>query len=115
MAKYGACHMKFMKVRSMNDNYCYLGECNESRGRVYIPTLDRAFSYSEVTFVEDLSSNHVYGIFGLSRKVKLDTDDFGYDASYIRGDLTGFDIKRIEKEYNRIRKPSKFEGRFDRK
>ena len=114
MAKYNSSSMKFMKVVSRNDNYCYLGECNESRGRVYIPTLDKSFSYSEVCFVENLSSGHVYGIFGLSRKVKLDTDDFGYDASYIRGNLTGFDIKRIEKEYNRIRKPSKFDGRFDR-
>lgn len=114
MAKYGACHMKFMKVRGKDDNYYYLGECNDSRRRVYIPTLDKSFSYDEVTMGDKLSASHVYGIFGLSRKVKLDSDDFGYDASYIKGDLSGLDIRRIEKEYNRNRRPSNFDNRFDR-
>ena len=114
MAKYSSTSMKFMKVISKNDDYCYLGECSDEKGRVFIPTLNKSFSYSEVCFIENLSSNHVYGIFGLSRKVKLDTDDFGYDASYIKGDFSGFDIKRIEKEYNRTRRPSNFDNRFNR-
>ena len=115
MAKYNATTMRFMKIRSKNDDYYYLGECSDERRKVYVPTLDKSFSYDEVVIGDKLSSDHVYGIFGLSRKVKLETDDFGYDASYIKGDLTGFDVKRIEKEYNCTRKPSKFEGRFDRK
>ena len=114
MAKYICVGMRFMKVRSKNDNYYFLGECNDRLRRVHIPTLGKSFSYEEVVFGEELSSEHLSGSFLLERKVKTELDDFGYVSSYIKGNLSGGDIKRIEKEYNREKKPSKEDRRFTR-
>lgn len=61
--------MRFMKVPGKKDYY--LGECNDDGRRVYIPTLNKYFSYEDVYFEERLTGYHLDDIFVYQKKLRL--------------------------------------------
>lgn len=100
MSKYLVRDLCFMKVNKKNDNYYYLGMCNSDVRRVYIPTLNKNFSYDEVSFGSDLTSDYVCSIPSFNKRQKYELDDFGYlEASGI-AIVNESDIKKIEKYRN---------------
>ena len=95
--KYFIRDLKFMKVKEKKDNYYYLGIYNSDVSRVYIPTLNDSFAYSEITFGVDLTSEYVESVPGFSKKVKYELDDFGNMESGGLSILTESEIKKVEK------------------
>lgn len=103
----------FMRIKG--EDYCYLGQYNDECGRVYIPTLNKSYARDEVIFCGQLTDEYVAGVKGPNKKIKYETDDFGYLELYSRKELTNGDIKKIEKNKNNITiTPSKKNNKFYR-
>ena len=103
----------FMRIKG--ENYCYLGQYNDEYGRVYIPTLNKSYARDEVIFCGQLTDEYVAGVKGPNKKLRYETDDFGYLELYSRKELSGGDIKKIEKEKNAVkREPSKKNSKWFR-
>lgn len=111
--KYLISSLMFMKVKSKNDNYYYLGMTDYSVGRVYIPTLNKSFPLSDITFGECLTCEFVHSKTKVAKKIYFSEEE--YDVFYQqRSDLNNSDIRIIEKCYNNEKKPSKPDPRFFR-
>lgn len=100
MKKYMIRDLKFMTVKEKNNNYYYLGIYNSDVSRVYIPTLDNSYSYSEISFGTDLTSEYVETVPGFGKKVKYEADDFGYVESCGLSSLSEGEIKKVERYRN---------------
>ena len=115
MAKYLVRDLSFMKITSRNDNYYYLGMSNSDVRRVYIPTLKCSFSYDDVSFGSDLTSEYVESVPGFSKRIKYELDDFGYIESSGIALVNESDIKKIEKYRNGPKQEPVVDSRFFKK
>ena len=112
MARYPILSLKFMKVKEKNDNYYYLGISDYNVRRVYIPTLDKSYSFDEISFGEDLTYEYVMK----TRANKAvnetwDGDDYYYSQKRLLNEKL---IRLIEKYRNPPQIPYKTDPRFYR-
>ena len=106
--------VKYIKIKSIDPTYVYVCTCNEELNRVYVPSLNRGFSYNEVSFVAQVEAEDLLNIPGLEKRVRCETDDFGNPSCYLNGTLNDWDLKKLEKFHNIIKKPSKKDNKFYR-
>ena len=111
MAKYNVFSLKFMTIRG-EGNYYFLGMCNEEVKRVYIPTLNKSFSYNEVAFGCDLTSEYVAETPASGAVTKeWDGEEFYYSSKH---PLNTRQINAIEKHYNSTDRSPKVDPKFRR-
>lgn len=91
---------KFLMIKSRADNYNFFGVCNDGKKEVFVPTLNKVFSYKEVEFTAIFTSDYLKRIPGLKDKVNYDTNDVGNVFSYYNEKLSISDVKKIEKHRN---------------
>lgn len=90
--------LRFMKVRARGDNYYFLGRYDSNAERVFIPTLNTSFSYSEVDFGSDLTHELVKDS-PVSNVISEEWD--GEEFILVsRHPLSKREIKKIEEYYN---------------
>jgi len=112
MARYPILSLKFMKIRENNDNYYYLGISDYNVRRVFIPTLDKSYSFDEISFDEDLTYQYVMKT-RAHRAVneEWDGDEFYYSQRHLLNESM---IRKIEKYRNPPQKPYKTDPKFFR-
>lgn len=112
MSRYNIYSLVFMTVKERRDNYYFLGMTNSDVQRVFIPSLNKSFSYSEVCLGESLTTDYV-ATTRASKAVshEYDGDDFYYQ---VRHDLSKAEIAKIEKHRNTPEKKKKVDRRFFR-
>lgn len=112
MPRYPIESLMFMKVKSRCDNFYYLGMLDHRIRRVFIPTLDKSFSFDEVSLDDALTLKYVT-MTKASRAVKetWDGDMYNYSQDH---PLSLSEIGKIEEYRNPPQKPYKTDPRFYR-
>ena len=95
------CDLKFVTLPNNKDNKQYLCVCKADIQEVFVLSLNKVFSYSEVKFEGIVSVRDVSKISGVKDKFSYDYNYFGGLYPYSDVELSMSDVRKIERVHNK--------------